>query len=103
MSQPDEFLNDEESEELLPIPGIGHAVERTVQLKTAGMRLDHFLLSPDLAARLIDAGISKAARAEEGASDHAPTWIELKPMARRAATPPTAVRPGRRRPSSSVR
>jgi exodeoxyribonuclease-3 len=42
-----------------------------------GMRLDHLLLSPDLAGRLVAAGVSRATRAEEGASDHAPTWIEL--------------------------
>ncbi len=42
-----------------------------------GMRLDHLLVSPDLAARLVAAGVSRATRGEEGASDHAPTWIEL--------------------------
>jgi exodeoxyribonuclease-3 len=42
-----------------------------------GMRLDHLLLSPDLAECLHKAGVSKAARGEAGASDHAPTWIEL--------------------------
>lgn len=44
-----------------------------------GMRLDHLLLSPELAGRLVAAGISRATRGEEGASDHAPTWIELRP------------------------
>jgi exodeoxyribonuclease-3 len=42
-----------------------------------GMRLDHLLLSPDLAGRLVAAGVSRATRGEAGASDHAPTWIEL--------------------------
>jgi len=42
-----------------------------------GMRLDHFLLSPDLTARLVDAGVDRATRGREGASDHAPAWIEL--------------------------
>lgn len=42
-----------------------------------GLRLDHLLLSPDLADQLVDAGVDRAARGEEGASDHAPTWIEL--------------------------
>jgi exodeoxyribonuclease III len=42
-----------------------------------GMRLDHLLLSPDLAPLLVGAGVDRAARAEAGASDHAPTWIEL--------------------------
>ena len=48
-----------------------------------GMRLDHLLLSPDLAGRLVAAGVSRDTRGEEGASDHAPTWIEL---ARASAT-----------------
>jgi exodeoxyribonuclease-3 len=42
-----------------------------------GMRLDHLLLSPDLSERLIAAGVSRSTRGEEGASDHAPTWIDL--------------------------
>jgi len=46
-----------------------------------GMRLDHLLLSPDLAGRLAAAGVSRDVRGGEGASDHAPTWIELAPVA----------------------
>ena len=42
-----------------------------------GLRLDHLLLSPDMAGRLLDAGVDRSARGEEGASDHAPAWIEL--------------------------
>ncbi len=42
-----------------------------------GMRLDHLLLSPSLAPRLSDAGVSRAVRAREGASDHAPAWVVL--------------------------
>jgi exodeoxyribonuclease-3 len=48
-----------------------------------GMRLDHLLLSPGLAARLAAAGVSRAVRGAEGASDHAPTWIELAQPAQR--------------------
>ena len=46
MSQSDELLDDDEVEveELLPIPGIGRAVELTVQMKTSGMRLDQYLV-----------------------------------------------------------
>jgi exodeoxyribonuclease-3 len=44
-----------------------------------GMRLDHLLLSPDLSRRLIQAGVSKSVRGREGASDHAPAWVELRP------------------------
>lgn len=42
-----------------------------------GLRLDHFLLSPDLASRLLKGGVDRTARGKEGASDHAPAWIEL--------------------------
>ncbi|MEA2950924.1 MAG: exodeoxyribonuclease [Alphaproteobacteria bacterium] len=46
--------------------------------RDAGLRLDHFLLSPDLADRLKDAGVDRAVRGKEGASDHAPAWITLQ-------------------------
>ena len=42
-----------------------------------GFRLDHLLCSPEAADRLQGAGVDKWARAQEKASDHAPTWIEL--------------------------
>jgi exodeoxyribonuclease-3 len=42
-----------------------------------GLRLDHLLLTPDLAERLVDAGVDRWARGEENASDHAPVWVEL--------------------------
>jgi exodeoxyribonuclease-3 len=53
-----------------------------------GMRLDHILLSPDLAGRLLAGGVDRSVRGEEGASDHAPTWIQLddpSPAKRRRA------------------
>jgi exodeoxyribonuclease-3 len=43
----------------------------------AGLRLDHLLLSPELARRLLDAGVDREVRGVDGASDHAPTWIVL--------------------------
>lgn len=46
--------------------------------RDAGLRLDHLLLSKDVAKRLKRAGVDKAARGEPGASDHAPAWVELK-------------------------
>ena len=46
--------------------------------RDAGLRLDHLLLSPQLAKRLRDAGVDRAVRGKEGASDHAPVWISLK-------------------------
>jgi len=45
--------------------------------RDAGLRLDHLLLSPDLSARLADAGVDRDVRAEPGASDHAPAWVVL--------------------------
>ncbi len=42
-----------------------------------GFRLDHLLCSPEAADRLTGAGVDKWARAQEKASDHAPTWIEF--------------------------
>ncbi len=45
--------------------------------KDKGMRLDHFLLSPNLSDRLVDGGVDRWARGQQNASDHAPTWITL--------------------------
>lgn len=42
-----------------------------------GFRIDHLLLSPQAADRLVSAGVHKHHRAKEKASDHAPTWIVL--------------------------
>ncbi|HYF07979.1 MAG TPA: exodeoxyribonuclease III [Acetobacteraceae bacterium] len=55
--------------------------------RDAGLRLDHILLSPDLAQRLVEAGVDRAVRGMEGASDHAPAWALLgapKPSRARA-------------------
>ena len=46
--------------------------------RDAGLRLDHLLLSRSIARRLTGAGVDRAIRGQEGASDHAPVWIELK-------------------------
>ena len=46
--------------------------------RDAGLRLDHLLLSPALAPRLVKAGVDKKVRGAEGASDHAPAWVVLK-------------------------
>lgn len=42
-----------------------------------GFRIDHLLLSPALADRLISAGVDKDHRGREKASDHAPVWVEI--------------------------
>ncbi len=57
--------------------------------RDAGLRLDHLLLSPELAGRLQSAGVDRAVRGKPDASDHAPAWIELKPAttARRKNAP----------------
>ncbi len=46
--------------------------------KNSGLRIDHLLLSADLAPRLVDAGVDRWVRDQEHASDHAPTWVTLK-------------------------
>lgn len=45
--------------------------------RNAGLRIDHLLLSPSLAERLVDAQVDHHVRGWEKSSDHAPTWIEL--------------------------
>jgi exodeoxyribonuclease-3 len=46
--------------------------------RDAGLRIDHLLLSPKLAKRLIAAGVDRTPRGWDKTSDHAPVWIELK-------------------------
>ena len=50
---------------------------RNAFARDAGLRIDHLLLSPDLAPRLLDAQVDSFVRGWEKTSDHAPTWIEL--------------------------
>jgi len=45
--------------------------------RDAGLRIDHLLLSHSLARRLRAAGVDRDLRGMEGASDHAPAWVEL--------------------------
>lgn len=44
-----------------------------------GLRIDHLLLSPEAADRLVAAGIDRGPRGGERASDHTPAWVELFP------------------------
>ena len=46
--------------------------------RDAGFRIDHLLLSPAAADRLVGAGVDKEHRGREKASDHAPTWVRLR-------------------------
>ena len=43
----------------------------------SGLRIDHLLLSNELAPCLVDAGVDRWVRGETKASDHAPAWVEL--------------------------
>lgn len=45
--------------------------------RNAGLRIDHLLLNPELAPRLVSADVDREVRGWEKASDHAPTWIEI--------------------------
>jgi exodeoxyribonuclease-3 len=51
---------------------------RNAYARNAGLRIDHFLLSPALAGRLKAAGVDREVRGWEKSSDHAPVWIEVK-------------------------
>jgi exodeoxyribonuclease III len=50
--------------------------------RDAGLRIDHVLLSPEAAKRLVGGGVERAVRGKDNASDHAPVWIELRDVAR---------------------
>lgn len=45
--------------------------------RNAGLRIDHFLLSPQADNRLKSAGVDRYVRGWEKSSDHGPVWIEL--------------------------
>lgn len=45
--------------------------------RNAGLRIDHFLLSPQLNDRLKSGGVDKHVRGWEKTSDHAPVWVEI--------------------------
>jgi exodeoxyribonuclease III len=46
--------------------------------RNAGLRIDFVLLNRTAADCLVDAGVDRAVRGEEGASDHAPVWVRLR-------------------------
>jgi len=50
---------------------------RNAYQRNAGLRIDHFLLNPQLAGKLTAAGVDRNVRGWEKTSDHAPVWIEL--------------------------
>lgn len=45
--------------------------------RDAGLRIDHFLLSPQLEKKLLAGGVDRDVRGWEKTSDHAPVWIEI--------------------------
>ncbi len=45
--------------------------------RDAGLRLDHLLLSPHVARRLMASAVDREVRGAPDASDHAPAWVEL--------------------------
>jgi exodeoxyribonuclease-3 len=51
---------------------------RNAYARDAGLRIDHFLLSPEAAPRLAKAEVDKHVRGWDHSSDHAPVWIELQ-------------------------
>jgi len=69
--------------------------------RDAGLRIDHLLLNPALAGRLVNAGVDRAVRGWDKASDHAPAWIELRAAARgtrpvrQPSSPSSHARPAR--------
>lgn len=50
---------------------------RNAYQRNAGLRIDHFLLSPQLSGKLKNAGVNLDVRGWEKTSDHCPVWIEL--------------------------
>lgn len=50
---------------------------RNAYERDAGLRIDHFLLSPAVKGRLKAAGVDRNVRGWEKSSDHGPVWIEL--------------------------
>lgn len=61
--------------------------------RDAGLRIDHLLLNPTLARRLVGAGVDRNVRGWEKASDHAPTWVELQDAPQESDTPSRAPMP----------
>jgi exodeoxyribonuclease-3 len=55
--------------------------------RDGGLRLDHILLSSALTERLQHAGVDRHTRGMEGASDHAPVWVELRDAPNHRAAP----------------
>ena len=51
---------------------------RNAYERNAGLRIDHFLLSPQLKSKLKAAAVDRNVRGWEKTSDHAPVFIQLE-------------------------
>ena len=55
---------------------------RNAYARNAGLRIDHFLLSPELLPKLKSGGVDMEVRGWNKTSDHAPVWIEFSSPSR---------------------
>jgi exodeoxyribonuclease-3 len=51
---------------------------RNAYARNAGLRIDHFLLSPQVAKKLQSGGVDSHVRGWEKTSDHAPVWVKIE-------------------------
>ena len=51
---------------------------RNAYTRNAGLRIDHFLLSTEVAKKLKSGAVDRHVRGWEKTSDHAPVWIEIE-------------------------
>lgn len=65
--------------------------------RNCGLRIDHLLLSGDLAARLVAANVHTWVRGQPKASDHAPVWVEIAAAGKRKAPIRSRVQRGKRK------
>jgi exodeoxyribonuclease-3 len=60
--------------------------------RNVGLRIDHVLLSPNVASRLTAAGVDSWVRGQPHASEHAPVRVQLSAACRRTAPKRSRVR-----------
>lgn len=65
--------------------------------RNCGLRIDHLLLSGDLAARLVAANVHTWVRGQPKASDHAPVWVEIAAAGKRKTPMFKSVQRGKRK------
>ncbi len=51
---------------------------RNAFARDAGLRIDHFMISPALVEDVVATGVDRDVRGWDKASDHAPVWMQLK-------------------------